>query len=124
MINSRDSGDTHMTEIKDRALSTVHLGGLDAFTYPDGQHAVGAICHISLVTSEGLPDGPGANVFVGVPINPGVTLQQAEHAVLTRAHDILVRLASFSVDEMEAAFARKRLDDKASGIRDFHENHN
>jgi hypothetical protein len=112
-----------MIELKDRPLSTVHLGGLDYFTYPDGGNAVGATCHISLINFDGAPDGPGANVFVAIPISPTSTLQEAERAVLTRAHDLLVRLASFSVDEMEAAFARKRADDKGGGIRDFHETH-
>jgi hypothetical protein len=113
-----------MIEIKDRALKSVGFSGIDSFTYPDGQRAIGATCHITLIGADGVSDGPGANVFVAVPISTDLTLKEAEHAVLARAHDILGRLASFSVAELEQAFERIKLDEKAAGFRDFHEPHN
>jgi hypothetical protein len=110
-----------MTEIKDRALSGLSFSGLDAFTFPDGQNAVGATCHITLVAIDGSPEGPGANVFVAIPAAPDLTLRETERAVLARVHDVLGRLASFSVEELERSFDRKKEADKATGFPGFHE---
>jgi hypothetical protein len=110
-----------MTEIKERALSGVSFSGLDAFTFPDGQNAVGATCHITLVALDGSAEGPGANVFVGLPASPELTLRETERAVLVRVHALLGRLASFSVDDLERAFDRKKETDKVAGFPGFHE---
>lgn len=109
-----------MLEIKDRPLSSVSFSGLEAFTYPDGSHAVGATCHISLINSDGSENGPSANVFFAVPVLRTVTIQEAERAALGRAHDVLVRLASFSVDDLERMFEHKRQADEASGLTNFY----
>jgi hypothetical protein len=45
-----------------------------------------------------------------------LTLQEAQRAVLTRAHEILCRLASFSVADLERAFEQKRERDAKEGI--------
>jgi hypothetical protein len=103
-------------EIKDRDLVLVHFMGLDSFVMPNGSHAVGGTCQLGLQAYDGSLNGPRANIFFSVPAPRQLTLQEAQRAVLTRAHEILCRLASFSVADLERAFEQKRERDAKEGI--------
>lgn len=106
-------------DIKDRALSVVNLSGLEAYTDKDGAHLVGGTCHCTLLAPDGNENGPGANVFIAVEFPLGGSIRDAERAVLARARDVLMRLASFSVDELQQKFERMR-----GEMPNFHEGKN
>jgi hypothetical protein len=103
-------------DIKDRALVRVGFMGFDTFTRTDGEHLIQATCNVGLQGYDGSEEGPAANIFLSIPAPRQMTMQEAQRAFLTRVHDVLCRMASFSVDELEAIFARKREHDAKDGI--------
>lgn len=95
--------------IKDRKLSSVSVTSIELDWLPEGgKQRIGGMCHIALTNQDGGDNGPAANVFFGVDVDPSMPLQDAGRAVLTRAHAILQRLASFSADELNANFVEWR----------------
>jgi hypothetical protein len=94
--------------IKDRKLTNVTVENVDFDWFPDGEHTAGGMCHITLSNQDGGIDGPGANIFFSVPVDPNMPLRDVSRAMLTRAHEILQRMASFSLNELEGAFVEWR----------------
>lgn len=100
--------------IKDRKLSSVTFSGLDTFPSETGELLVGGICHLSLTGNDESSGGPGINIFFAMPTDPDLTIRAAQHALLTRAREILSRLALCSVDEMLEKFAAGQRDKASS----------
>lgn len=97
--------------ISERPLTEVNLNNLDLQLVAEDEWLLTATCFFSIEASDGRPRGPAANVFFGIPMDLGMSFRDGERALLTRAHEILARLASFSVEELESQFAQKRAND-------------
>jgi hypothetical protein len=95
-------------EIKDRKLSTVSITSIDMDWIPQGKQMVGGMCHVGLSGPDENTDGPGANIFFGVVVDPSMPLRDVARATLTRAHEVLERMASFSIDDLERCFVEWR----------------
>lgn len=94
--------------IKDRRLTRVSLANVEMAVDEHGTQFVSATCQISLSGPSGEAEGPGANIFFGIPMEATSSLENASSALLERAHAILQRLAEFSAADYQRVFAEWR----------------
>ena len=94
--------------IRERRLTSLTIWNASWGWDPGGVHMISATCSIHISAADGSDQGPGVNVFFGLPYPVDGSIQDAERALLVRVHEVLTKLASLSVDELERQFSKDR----------------
>jgi hypothetical protein len=90
--------------IESRTLTTVALTNVSWRSVGSGERQIIATCYLRLSAMDGSDEGPVAEVSVRVPISEAAAVADAERALLQRSHEVLTRLATFSVDELHQRY--------------------
>ena len=97
-----------MSDYSDRKIEHVAVRALERVKWAPDTFAVLGIVRVEISSVSPNTVGPHAIIELSAPCDSNPTIEDAERALLTRAHAFLERLASTSAEELHSVLQASR----------------